>query len=125
MLNQRALFHGSIDDNLVRDRLASTPAFIRCDNNTTFAILNTITERLGGKPCKNDRMHGTNTSAGKKSRHGLPSHREVYRNGIALLDTKRFENIGNAGDFPQEFAVRDLTTFTWFICFIDDRGLYG
>jgi hypothetical protein len=49
---QPGLFNGGINDDLVRDSLASTPAFIRCDNNTTFTILDTIAERFGGEPCK-------------------------------------------------------------------------
>jgi hypothetical protein len=99
MLNQGAFFHGSINDNLVCDSLASTPAFIRCDDNTTFTILDTIAERFGREPCKDDRMDGTNTCTSKKSRYRLPSHWEVDRDGVALLNTKRFENIGDAGDF--------------------------
>jgi hypothetical protein len=59
MLNHGVLFHGSINDDLVSDSLASTFSFIRCDNNTTFIILNAIAERFGREPCKNDRMNSS------------------------------------------------------------------
>jgi hypothetical protein len=68
-------------------------------------------------------VHCANARARKESCNGLPGHREVYGDGIAFFHAKFLEDVGYARYLAEEFGVCDLTTFTWLICFVDDRSL--
>lgn len=69
-------------------------------------------------------MHCANARAREEGCDGLPSHREVNGDGIALFHAKFLEDVGHARHLAEQFGVRDLTAFTWLIRFVDDRSLY-
>lgn len=65
-------------------------------------ILNAIMQRLGGAAGIYNRVNGTNMRAGEEE--CLPWHRKVKGEGMAFLETKRFENIGNGADFAEKLV---------------------
>lgn len=68
-------------------------------------------------------MDGTDTGAGHEGSHGLPGHRQVDGDGVALLDAPRLEDVGDAAGLAEELAVADLGALRGLICFVDDSSL--
>ena len=66
VLDEGALGEGSVDDRLGRDGLASTLAFVGRDDNARLGVLDTVAEGLGGESSKDDRVDGSETSAGEE-----------------------------------------------------------
>lgn len=99
MLNKWALFESCVDDGLGRDGLTSPTTLVGGDKNAGFAVLGTITEGLGGKSSEDNRVNSTDAGTSKESGDGVPSHGEVNRYGVALLDSHRLQDIGDAAHF--------------------------
>lgn len=95
MLDFGTILQRGIDDHLGSNRLASPSAFITCDDNTRAAILHAITKGFRREASEDYGMYGTNASASEEGGHGLPSHREVNRDGVTLFDAERLEDVGN------------------------------
>jgi len=69
-----------------------------------LAALNMVTKRFCAKVSKYYRVNGTNPRA---SEDRLPCHWQIYWNGIALLDTKSFEDICNGADLAEQLRISD------------------
>lgn len=123
VLDQWAVLDSSVDDDLVRDGLASAFALIRCDEDTRFAILDAIPKRLCRKAGEDNRVDGANSRTSKEGGHGLPCHGKVDRYGVALLHSKGFEDVGNTGNLPKQLSVSDLATLAGFVGLVDDSSL--
>jgi hypothetical protein len=63
-----------------------------------------VTKRFCAKVSKYYRVNGTNPRA---SEDRLPCHWQIYWNGIALLDTKSFEDICNGADLAEQLRISD------------------
>lgn len=123
LLNQRALREGSVHDSLGCDALPSSPSLVASDENTGFAVLYTVTKRLGGETGEDDRVDGTDTCTCKEGGDGVPGHGKIDRDGIALFDAVFLQDIGDAANFTQELSVGDESPFAWLVGLVDDSGL--
>jgi hypothetical protein len=123
VLDAGALFDCCVCNDFCRDRLPATTAFIRSDEHAGLAVVHPVAERLRAKPGEHDRVYSADAGTREESSDGLPSHRQIHRDRVALLDAERFENIGDAADFAEQFGVCDLTAFVWFVCFVNDCRL--
>lgn len=124
LLDERAVLESGIDDGLGCDGLASTATFVAGDDDSALAVVDTVPESFSGEAGEDDGVDSTDTSASEESGGGLPCHGEVDGDGIALLDTEIFEDIGDLADLLKEFRVGDFTTLARFIGFPDNRRLY-
>jgi hypothetical protein len=125
VLDVRAALERRVDDRLGSNSLPTAAPFVGSKDNTALAVIDTVTEGLRRETSEHHRVDGTNARTGEEGGDGLPCHGKVDRDSVAFLDTKRFEYIGNAGDFVQQFSKGDLTARAWLISFVDDRGLSG
>ena len=78
-----------------RPWFATTAALVGSDHNAGLAIDDTVTEGLGAESSENDAVNGTNTGACEEGSRGVPCHGKVDADGIALLDTKLLEHLGD------------------------------
>lgn len=118
-----ALLESCVHDGLRCDRLSSTLAFIGSEEYLALAVKHAITKGLGRETCEDDGVDGTDTSAGEEGGDGLPCHGQVDRDGVALLDAQRLEDIGDAAHFTEKLRVRNFPALVGFIGFVDDGGL--
>ena len=125
MLNMRALLERRIDNGLGRDRLATTPPFVRSEDYATLAVINTVAKSLRRETGEDDRVDSTNAGTSQKCSDGLPSHGKVDRDRIAFVNTKAFEDIGQSRDLAQQFGEGDFGPIGGFIGLIDNRSLYS
>lgn len=88
VLNERAFLERRVDDCLGSDGLAAALAFVSRDDDTAPTVQHAIAERLCGETSKNDGVNCTNASACEERCDGLPSHWQVDRNSVTLLDAK-------------------------------------
>lgn len=124
VLNNRAVLDSIVRELLDRDRLASTAALVGSDDDAGLAVVDTVAEGLGREPSEDDGVDGTDTRAGEECSDGLPCHRHVDRDGVALFDTIRLEDVGDAADFAEQLLVADFGAFTWLVGLVDDSGLW-
>ena len=125
VLDLRAALERRVDDDLGRDSLPAAAPLVGGEDHATLAVVDTVTKSLRGKASEHHRVDGTDARTGEEGGDGLPRHGEVDRDRVAFLDTNRFEYIGKAGDFVQQFSKSDLSAGVWLISFVDDRGLGG
>ena len=118
------LSQSGISDRLGGDRLSTPSSLIRGDQNPGLAIVNSITEGFRRETSEDDRVYGTNTCAGEESSHGLPVHGKIDADGVTLLDTEGFENVGDSAYFAQEFGIGDVAAFAWLVGFVDNGSLW-
>lgn len=123
MLNERAVLERSVDDRLGGDSLAAALALVGGDHDAAFAILHTITQRLGGKAGEDYGVDGAYTGTGEECGDRLPVHGEVDGHGVTLLDAEALQDVGDAGDFGKQFAIGDLFAVRGLVCFVDNRDL--
>ena len=117
------LSQSGISNRLGGDRLSTPSSLVRGDQHPGLAIVNSITEGFRRETSEDDRVYGTDTCAGEESSHGLPVHGKIDANGVTLLDTEGFENVGDSAYFAQEFGIGDVAAFAWLVGFVDDRCL--
>jgi hypothetical protein len=55
----------------------------------------------------------------------LPGHWKVDGDCVTLFDTERFEDISDAANFTEKFAIADETALVRLVCLPDDGGLDG
>jgi hypothetical protein len=125
LLDEGAILDSGISDGLGCNGLATTPALVGSDEDARLAVEHAITQGLGGETGEDDGVDSANSGTGEEGGDGVPSHGEVDRDGVALLDTPRPEDVGDAADFAEQFGVGDLATLTRFVGFVDDGGLKG
>jgi hypothetical protein len=101
VFNAGTLRESSIHDHFSSDGLATSTTFVTGKDDARFAVPNTITEGLGAKTSENDGVYGTNTSASEEGSNGLPSHGQVYGDGVSFLYAQVFENVGNGANFTE------------------------
>lgn len=68
-------------------------------------------------------MDGTDTRARQEGRDGVPCHRQVYRDGVALLHAPRLEDIRYGAHLAKELSIGYVVAFIGFVGFVDDRSL--
>lgn len=105
MLHKRTFLQGCIRNRFGSNRLATSPALIRRQQNSGFAILDTVSQALGREASKDDGVYGTDACTGEEGGDSLPGHGEVDRNGVAALDTEIFEDVGDGAYFTEELCV--------------------
>ena len=125
LLDEGAIPDSGVGDGLSRNSLATTPSLVRSDEDARLAVDHTITKGLGGETGEDDGVDSANSGAGEEGGDGVPSHGEVDRNGVALLDAPGPEDVGDAADFAEQFGVADFATLTRLVGFVDDGGLKG
>lgn len=77
------LSDGRVDDGLGCDCLATTLALVGGDHDTGIAVDNTVSQRLGGKTSKDNRVHGTNAGTCKESDGCFRDHGQVNSNALS------------------------------------------
>jgi len=82
----------------VENWVSTAPALFTGKDNMWLAALNTATKRLCAQVSKYYRVNGTNPCA---SEDRLSCHWQIYWNGIALVNTKSFEDICNGADLVE------------------------
>ena len=123
ILHEWALLQCGVGNGLGSNRLSATATFVGGDENPRLAILDTISQRFGRESSKDDRVDRPNASTSEERGYGLPGHRKIDRDGLALLDSEGLEDIGDAADLAEEFCIGDLATLIRFVGFINDGGL--
>lgn len=123
VLDKRTFLESSINDQFGCNRLATTPALVAGKENTRFAVLNTITERLRAETSENNGMNGSNSCTGEEGSNSLPGHWKVYRYSVALLHAEAFENVCNGADLTEQLRIGDEAAILRFICLVDNGGL--
>ena len=123
VLDVRATLDCRVDNSFGRNSLPTATPFVGSKDDATLTIIDTVTKCLRRKAREDHRVDGTDTRTCEEGSDGLPCHGKVDRHGVAFLDAKRFEYIGNAGDFVQQFCKADITARAWLISFVDDRSL--
>ena len=56
------------------DGFSTSTAFVAREEDAGLAVKNSVTQSFRTKPSEDNRMYGADTSAGKESSDGLPSH---------------------------------------------------
>jgi hypothetical protein len=125
MLYVGALLDCGVDDHLSGDGLAATLSLIRRDHDTGLAVVDAITERLSREAREHDGVDRADTRTREERGDGLPHHGQVDGYGVALLDPKRFERVGDAADRAQQLGVGDLAPLIGFVSLVYDCSLYG
>lgn len=123
MLNEGAILQSSVDDGLCSDGFTTAFTLIGRDDDSRFAVLYTIAKRLGREPGKHDGMNRPDTRASEEGRYSVPSHREVHRDGVALLDAESLEHIGDAAHLAQKLCIGDQEALAGLISLVDDGRL--
>jgi hypothetical protein len=123
VLDLWAALERQVDNRLGRNSLPTATPFVGGEDHTTLAVIDAVTKGLRRKASEHHRVDGANARTGEEGGDGLPCHGKVNRDGVAFLDTKGFEYIGNAADFVQQFSKGDLTAGAGLISFVDNRGL--
>ena len=123
MLNVRAMLERSIRKLLDRNRLATAAALISSNDDARLAVVNAVTERLRGEAGEDDGVDGADARAREEGGHGVPCHREVDRDGVALLDAPRLEDIRDRADFTEQLGIGDVGALVGLVGFVDDCGL--
>jgi hypothetical protein len=123
VLDARTVLHGGVNDGLGGDGLATPTALVSCDHETRLAVVDAVPERFCGETRKNDGVDGSDTGTGEERGNGVPRHGHVHGDGVALLDAKVFEHVGDGTDLAEELGVGDVAMLTGFVCFVDDGDL--
>jgi hypothetical protein len=124
VLDHGATLESGIDDSLGGNGLSTSSAFIRGDQNTGLAIEDAVSKGFGGKTSEDDRVNGTDTSAGKESGNSMPSHGHVDGDCVTLLDPHALEDVGYAANFTQQLSIGDFTALTRLVCLVDNCSLF-
>lgn len=77
MLDNRAVLDGIIGEGLDSDGLATATAFVGSYHNARLAVVDTVTERLGGEAGEDNRVDSTNARTCHESGNRLPGHGKV------------------------------------------------
>ena len=123
MLDMGAALECFVGECLDGDGLATATALIGGDDNTRLAVVDTVAEGLRGESGEDDRVDSTDTGAGHEGGNGLPGHREVNGDGVALLDTIGLEDIGDTARLAEQLAVADLSALAGLVSLVDDSSL--
>jgi len=125
MLDERARLECRVDYGLGCNGLATATPFVGGEDDAAAAVKDTVTKGLCREASEHGRVDGTDARTCEEGSDGLPCHGKVNGDRIAFLDTIRFQHIGDAGDFMQQFSICDLSAFVRFISLVDDRSLRG
>mmetsp|Transcript_8162 Transcript_8162/g.12609 ORF Transcript_8162/g.12609 Transcript_8162/m.12609 type:complete len:232 (-) Transcript_8162:271-966(-) len=110
------LFQGGINNVTLEEELpASSNRYIGCDNNTALCSRNALSQGLGRKASKHDRMHGTETGTRQHCHCQFWNHGHVDSYNISFLDALALESIGNLGNLPQQFRVGNFSHIGGFV----------
>lgn len=101
----------------------TSAAFVARKEDPGPAVKNAVTKRFRTKSGEDNGVDSANTGTGKECGDGLPSHGQVYGNGISLLDAEALENVRDRTNFAKKFGIRDEATLTRFISLINDGSL--
>lgn len=120
VLNSRALLESVINNLLRANQLATSLAFISCDDDLAAGVDNTVAERVGRETSKDNGVNCTNTDTGHESNDGLGNHGKVDSNGVALADAHLLENPGSTRDLSEELSISDITTLGGLVGLVND-----
>ena len=124
-LDERALLESLVREALDVDGLATTAALVGGEDDAGLAVVDAVRERVGREAGEDDRVQGTDTRAGQEGRDGLPGHRHVDRDGVALADAVVLEDVGKPGDLAEELAVANVLVLAGLVGLVDDGSLKG
>jgi len=85
--------------------------------------LDTITKRFGGESGKDDRVKCPKSNYGEKRDNGLRNHGHVNSDGIALLYTQFFEDVGDFAYFPEQFTIGEVPALAGLVGLINNSNL--
>jgi hypothetical protein len=123
MLDMGAGLECRVDDGLGGYSLPTAATFVSGKDDAALAVDDAVTKGFRRKTSEHDGVDGTNARTGKEGSDGLPCHGKIDSDSVTFLDTKRFECVGDTGDFMQQLSVGDVPAFGWFISFVDDGSL--
>jgi len=124
VLDPGAVLNGGINNSLGGDGLSTSSALIGGDQNAGLAVVDAVPKRLGGETGENDRVDGTDTSAGEESGNGVPGHWHVDGDGVALFDSHILEDICYAANFTEKLGIGDFAAFIRLIGLVYDCSLF-
>lgn len=82
VLGDGALLECGIGDGLCRDGLSAALGLVGGDEDLGLAVVDAVSERLGGEAGKDDRVDGSQTSAGEEGYGCFWDHGQVDGNGL-------------------------------------------
>jgi hypothetical protein len=68
-------------------------------------------------------VDGAYAGTGKESGNRLPSHGEVYGDGVTFLHTQCLESVSYTAYFPKKLGIGDLAAIPGFVCLVYNGGL--
>ncbi len=117
VLDLRAALERRVDNSLGRNSLPSATPFDGSKDDTTLAVIDTVTKGVCRKASEYHKVNGTDAGTCEEGGDGLPCHGQVDRDSVPLLDTEGFEHAA------LQFSKAGLTACAWLISFVDDCGL--
>lgn len=103
----------------------TTTAFVTRKEDAGPAVEDAVTKRFRTKSSEDNRVYGANTSTGKESSDGLPSHGQIYGDCISLFDAETLENVRYRANLTKKLGIRDEATLSRLIGLINDGSLKG
>mmetsp|Transcript_74069 Transcript_74069/g.197453 ORF Transcript_74069/g.197453 Transcript_74069/m.197453 type:complete len:265 (+) Transcript_74069:1676-2470(+) len=94
-----------VDDLLEVDHLASAHHTVGSDEDLGLGVQETSANCLGRETTEHNRVHSTNTGACQHGDGELENHGKVDGHNVALLNTKRLQNISELADLILKLLV--------------------
>ena len=102
---------------------ASPPASaVRGHDELRFRIVHAIAHGFCREAAEHHAVDRADAGAREHGHRGLGNHGKVDAHPIALVDSERFQDVGELADLAQELAIRDHARLAGF-SLPDDRGL--
>ena len=118
-------FQGGIDIVFEGDGFATAPAAVGGDDEFGAGVFEPVGDGVGGKPAKDDRMHGADAGAGEHGNGGLGNHRHVDEDAVARANAAGGEGIGELADFAVELGVGEHAAVARFTFEDDGRFIFS
>ena len=123
MFDAWAFLECSVYYRLGGNSFPTSTALVARDENARLAVKDSVTKGFGTESSEDNRVYGTKASASKESSDCLPSHRQVYGNGISFLDAEALEDVRDRANLTKKFGIRDETPLSGLIGLINDGSL--
>jgi hypothetical protein len=125
VLDAGRVFEGFVGDGFEGDVFAGAQGRVGCDEQFAGGIIDPTGERIGAEPAEHDGMDGADAGAGQHGDGELGDHRQIDGDSIALLDAKRFEDIGELTNFAVELRIGEGAGIRLGFALPDDGGFIG
>ena len=92
---------------LQRHNRASAISTVGRNQDAGLRIIDSVAKGLRAEPAKNDIVSYTDPGARQHRNRQFRNHPHVDRRAIALLDSERLENVGEAADLVMQHLIAD------------------